>query len=636
MKHPNMSRFKAAFALDRLSARVQSDVLADGSLAARFSFELKHPVRLAEDLVFPREELFAAFRVAADNGEAHLLAKDNAAGRVTISGDHAATVEFGDRRWRFENAALLASSTTQREQVLEILLSRHSLSPRIIEELRSIVRKHDFSDDDFFQAVTLLTSSPESFTDRLLSRVDVRQVGKADLLPEDDRHWDHLTGPVLSSRNLTEYLANELDEVRRSRFAADPQRAFDLASLGYAAALLVPLDIARRIETGVLHTMIEQGLEHDDHFALIGLFEICADALVRDARFERLGERVLERLCGDMERLKSSCGMFAAGFVLATAHLSEHEMLRSRPVFWRRLAAASHASLIVRTCGVTPIKQDELVSWALWLSGTAYFASVLADMHAEPRWRPEWLFPNFLIADCFGRARNAVALLGKDRTPESWTTRLDAAHAWIDEQKIGPASTFPAVLEGAPRPPQANLAQSGLLTEAYESFFSDLTLDHFLFMAHIVYSFGTPPEMTPRIRKILEIIRADSRDIANPPLDSAVALAANIAVQLQDAELANDVADLCVEKSATNADRAAVYECVFRLLECSQADTDTERSKTSLARWLESLAFRIPVEVGLDLAEAIAILTRVQPELTSLLSRAAAAARLGAARLPTA
>jgi hypothetical protein len=124
--------------------------------------------------------------------------------------------------------------------------------------------------------------------------------------------------------------------------------------------------------------------------------------------------------------------------------------------------------------------------------------------------------------------------------------------------------------------------------------------------------------------------------IANPPLDSAVALASNIAVQLQDAELANDVAYLCVEKSATNTDRAAVYECVFRLLECSQADTDTERSKTSLARWLESLAFRLPVEVSLDLAEAIAILTRVQPELTSLLSRAAAAARLGAARLPTA
>src|SRR4051794_30295924 len=64
------------------------------------------------------------------------------------------------------------------------------------------------------------------------------------------------------------------------------------------------------------------------------------------------------------------------------------------------------------------------------ISGTSYFASVLADMHAEPRWRPEWLFSNFLIADCFGRARNAVALLGEDRTPESWTTRLDAAHAW--------------------------------------------------------------------------------------------------------------------------------------------------------------------------------------------------------------
>ena len=471
MKHPDMSRFKAVFALDKLSARVQSDVLADGSLAVRFSFELKHPVRLAEDLVFPREELFAAFRSAADNGEAALPAKGDTAGRVTISGDHAATVEFDDRRWRFENAALLASGIVRREQVLESLLAQHTLSPRAVQELQSIVRKHDFNDDDFFQAVTLLASSPESFAGRLSSRVEVRQVGKADLLPEDDRHWDHLTAPVLSSRDLTEYLANELSEVRRSRFAAEPHRAFDLASLGYAAALLVPLEIMRGIEADMLHGIIEQSLQHDDHFALIGLFEICADALIRDARFERLGDRVLERLFSDMEQLKTSCGMFAAGFVIATAHLAEHETLRNRPVFWRRLAAAAHASLIVRTCGVTPIKQDELVSWALRLSGAPYFASVVADMRVEPRWRPEWLFPDFLIADCFGRARNAVALLGEGRTPASWTSHLDAARAWIDDQKIGLASTFPAVLEGAPRPPQCNLAQSGALTEAYEFFF---------------------------------------------------------------------------------------------------------------------------------------------------------------------
>lgn len=634
MTRPNMSRLNAAFALDRLSARVQSDVLADGSLARRFRFELKHPVRLAEDLVFPREELFTAFRIAADNGEASLLTKGNSPGRVTISDDHAASVEFGDRRWHFENAALLSSGMTRREQVLESLLACHTLSPNAIEELRSIVRKQDFNDDDFFQAVTLLASSPESFAERLLSRVDVRQVGKADLLPEDDRHWDQLTRPVLSSRNLTEYLANELGEVRRSRFAADPRRAFDSASLGYAASLLVPLDIMRSIEPDTLCPMIAQALQHDDHFVPLGLLEICADSLTRDARFESLGEQVLERLFGDMERLKTSCGMFAAGFVIATAHLAEHERLRNRPVFWRRLAAAAHASLIVRTCGVTRIKQDELVSWALRLSGAPYFASVVADMRVEPRWRPEWLFPDFLIADCFGRARNAVALLGEDRTPPCWTSRLSAAQSWIEEQKIGPAVTFPAVLEGAPRPAQANLSEKSPLTEAYEFFFRDVTLDHFLFMASIVYSFGAPPEMVPSVRKILDDIRADPRDTAEPPVDSAVALAANIAVQLQDTELANAVADLCLEKTSNTKDRAAVYECVFRLLECSQADADTERSRKSLARWVESLAFRIPAGVGLDLAEAIVALTRIEPELMRFLSRAAAAARLSAARLP--
>jgi hypothetical protein len=335
-----------------------------------------------------------------------------------------------------------------------------------------------------------------------------------------------------------------------------------------------------------------------------------------------------------MERLKASCGMFAAGFMIATVHLAEHEQLRTRPVFWRKLAATSHASLIVRTCGIAEIKQDELVSWALRLSGTSYFASVLADMRVEPRWRPEWILGNFLAADAFGRARNAAALLGENQTPSSWTNRLNAAQAWIEEQKVGPATTFPALLEGASRPPQVNLAQGGPLTEAYESFFADLGVDHFLFMAHLVYSFGVPPEMAPRVKQILDIIRTDMREIAKPPLDSAVELAASIAVQLQDAELANGVAELCVEKTAITKDRAALYECVFRLLECSQAEADQEGGRNLFARWMESLAFRISAELGLDLAEAIGILTRIQPELMPLLSRAAAAARLGAARLP--
>jgi hypothetical protein len=40
--------------------------------------------------------------------------------------------------------------------------------------------------------------------------------------------------------------------------------------------------------------------------------------------------------------------MFAAAFIIATAHLAMHDVLRRQPVYWRRLVAASHASLIVR------------------------------------------------------------------------------------------------------------------------------------------------------------------------------------------------------------------------------------------------------------------------------------------------
>src|SRR5882724_6335095 len=110
--------------------------------------------------------------------------------------------------------------------------------------------------------------------------------------------------------------------------------------------------------------MIEDVSDVQDNFTLEGAFEICAQQVKDDARFIPLGERLLDRLFADMEKLATACGIFASMFVIATAHLAEHEVLRTRPVFWRRLAAAAHASLVVRTCGTAGINHEELLAWA--------------------------------------------------------------------------------------------------------------------------------------------------------------------------------------------------------------------------------------------------------------------------------
>jgi hypothetical protein len=124
-------------------------------------------------------------------------------------------------------------------------------------------------------------------------------------------------------------------------------------------------------------------------------------------------------------------------FVVATAHLAKHETLRRQPIYWRRLAAASHASLVVRICGTSGIKPDDIVAWAMRVAGQAYFMSVVSELSVEPQWRPEWIVPNVLLADVAGRAVGAAQRLAeKTAVPESWKIRLDAVQTWIKENKL--------------------------------------------------------------------------------------------------------------------------------------------------------------------------------------------------------
>src|SRR5262249_37344523 len=179
-------------------------------------------------------------------------------------------------------------------------------------------------------------------------------------------------------------------------------------SLTLSAPNLVPKATLRALDAGTILRMIESALPFEDHFALVGAFEICADCVDEDPRFITLGDQLLDRLVQEFAWLKSACGLFAAILAVGTVRLEQHELLRERPVYWRRLAAASLASLIVRTCGVAEMDPSKVMSWAIQICGEEYFLSVYNDMAMEPQWRPEWADRRFIAAAGFGRVYETV------------------------------------------------------------------------------------------------------------------------------------------------------------------------------------------------------------------------------------
>lgn len=292
---------------------------------------------------------------------------------------------------------------------------------------------------------------------------------------------------------LADYVGQELSVAWRDGLEADPGRALDGLAITFAAPELVPRASLVGLDADAAAKAIEAVAKVEDPFSLVGAFEICADRASQDQRFVALGDRLLDSLFGDMQRLTGACALFGAIFVITTAHFATHETLRRRPVFWRRLAAAAHASLLVRVFGGNGVDPEEMISWAVRLRGDAYFLSVASDFAIEPQWRPEWIFPKFLVADLFGRAFGAWSGLSQEAAPPSWKERIDKAHAWIVGEKMGAFAHYPSVLQGTGRVHWPTLAEFQSFPQGADAFLAlanEPTADTLLSISPFIETFS--------------------------------------------------------------------------------------------------------------------------------------------------
>ncbi len=469
-----------------------------------------------------------------------------------------------------------------------------------VAELRALLANPQFSDDDFLACIDLLKTSPEAFLDALIQKVNSRQMSVGEVLPEDTRNWNQLTAPVENSSTLSEFITDELYAERKASLSEAPRRAMRSIALSFCAPALVPIELFRTLEADTVLEMLNEATQLPDHFALTGAFEICGDWLPRDPRFNEVGEKLLDRLFADMERLNDVCESFGAAFILTAAHLGQHQELRRKPAFWRRLTTASHASLVVRALAGSSINTQSLFKWAAGVSGKAYYLSVYLDCGEEPRWLPDWLAPNFLIAGAFGRTDAVLKRLPEGAVTEGWTTRIETARKWMVEKNIELLLKFPAIGESSRRK-QPAMSEVGASKEMYLKFSDEPSVDNIIRLAPAIFSSGFPPETVAPAAKLVAELRLDRAKWEQNDTQLAVSVAAYVAVQVNDLPLADAVAQLTLESASGLTIDQAATEVAFRLIECAAADPDQENGRKVLAQQLENLAFSLPAERVPDL-----------------------------------
>jgi hypothetical protein len=628
-----LARYRVIFALGRMGQELQSDVLADRAIADQAGIAVSSPINLPEGIVLERKALFSAFQKAAD-GEPlpDILDIDGVKRDIKIDVQNGmAFATYGTHRVAFPQAALLSASLERRQQILESIISNNTLTRPAREQLRPLVTKPDYSEADFFAARKILVGAPESFATVLREVANKGTLSKKDFLPSDTSHWENLTARCLTAKTLTEFITHELAEERMSRIADNAKDAVDVISLTFGGPELVPLDAMRAINPDDLLAGLKHLVEFSDPFALTGALEICADRGTADARFIELGDAILDRLLKDADRLRNELSTFAAAFIIATAYLAEHKTLRKQPVFWRRLAATAHASLVTRVLGSSSDNETSLLTWAMHISGKTYYLSVLNDAHSEPRWRPDWMSSTFLMADIYGRLQEALRRFGEG-TPEAWRKKLDDGQSSILKDAPPLAQTFPSVLQGwvpsAEKPPDDTD-----IGRMYADFTREPTLESFLYFTPIVFSFGLAADARQSVLKVVQSLRSDMQTAPPGFVQAALDLAALIAAQNRDAELADAVAAIAVERLVMTEDVDRLLPTAAVILECAAAHTDRTEALSILARRFENLAFVAPSAVLPEALDIFRMLQSINEELGGLLGRAIATARLGLPRL---
>jgi hypothetical protein len=628
----DLPRLRALFALARLSEQLRSDALADGLLATRFDLKLTKTVHVG-DVTVSREDLFQGFRCAADGLPVSSLTDRLGAdlpAEVSIDAGGAGLVEMLGKHWRFEYAVLLSGRPETRQSALARFLTSHTISRVDRDNLQRLTESAELSGDEFLEMAKILDSSLESFVRRFRERLANGAVAKTDLIPDNPRYWTHFVPPVERSATLDQFIADELAAEWRTRIEAGRPSAFASVALTCAAPSLVPRSLFADLPEEAAVAFAEAGCTFDDPFGLIATLQLCVDRVAGDSRFIALGDCLLDRLFEDMDRLAGMCQLFAATFIVTTAHLSQHESFRDTPAFWRRLIAASHASLVVRAAGAADGRQDELVPWAVRDSGEAYMISILSDFSEQPRWRPEWIDHEHLLADICGRGLTAIGGMPADSIPPSWRTRADSVKASIENSPLVIFSVLPAVLEGARRAEVTSPPVDGHIEDLIRQFEEEPSPDRLLVIAPLVHVFGLPPKLREGVMAVIDRLRYGPSVDDNRRVQRTMSVVSHVAADTRDVEMAEALARRCIGNAGISSDSQGAGEALFCLLECDAAQADRATGKRELAERLRRLAAVVPTaETASQLLDLLQLLKIIQPELATVLGGATALATLG-------
>jgi hypothetical protein len=392
-----------------------NEFLSDEGLRSDFGLEVDPEINFGDaKVVFKRSRLFAAVRAAgaAPSKAQNVQDQSGTAWQIitsTTPGNHSLVLKSGPRSLNVTHLLLLTKNRGARKQFFAREADRLNLPKALTKHWSRVLDKRSLTDDEIGELLFEESRTPVAMNDRIVEHLRQPNISIEVLVPRSVDYYERLVGRIEGQANIKEFA---------EKVATD--------HIHHLLAWRVP-DGLHQVLLMCSHSLMTSILAKETvsatEFDRLAKWAHVADAIARTATLElaiersrdkaKIGESVralAKRFAGhgDKER-DDPFTLLSAAFVMVDGELAKRKLLVSKPPFWRRLAALSHAALIARCVLSTPGEHSKFIGWMRSVRSDEYIAQGFADLRREPRWLAEFAWPRQLKDELGGRVLAAAA-----------------------------------------------------------------------------------------------------------------------------------------------------------------------------------------------------------------------------------
>ena len=590
---------------------VRKALYADTQFCTSVGIRTRSSVTLGKGPPVVSDSLINALRKAiAGHKGARILLANGKHERVKIAKKNKATVLIyrGGTAFQFDDVDVLVPGRDGRAKALERLFGERPLTSPEERHWHDVARL-PLTHPQFVELMTALGATPESVSS-VVSKT--RQITVQSLMPLDSKYFYRLLAPPNESLTFLNFIEIVLRDARSH--ALDRNPTVGLRRIAYSNLWrgLIPFDILKDLEPPQIALL----LSAVDPFSLLLGFELCANGLNRNLALGRLGTQFLDVIFGDSQRLRERCEIFGACAILSTVTLRRLFKEAVAPLYWVRLAALTHASVLTDALRGLSSTSDFL-KWAIDGFGPVYHWETLYDRRDAPRWRAEWITPPQLIAELYGRCVNAIGAITGGSVPKDWEKVLATFREQSEPALIGHSMAPGPFDEFSPAtaPPE--------VAELFERFEAELKSTNDLStvqgLAGLAYLTTPSEQIVQELIRLLDLSRA--RPVNADVLDNC----AHIAAATRCEPLASVVIAQCLYGAHVSESNDALAQYYTIAVAACAAISDSAKYRQMLGNTSAALAINAPGTSSMAGLKAIfEALTCRDPKLLSSLSRASA------------